>query len=703
MQKNGVKIGALMLVLAAGLAGAAQGQGTAVPTFTVEQANAGKATYEAYCANCHGQNLDGAEGPAVAGDYFQSKWSNKSVHALYTRIKTTMPTTAPNSLSEDEYVNIVAYLMQTNHLLASPTPLVADASKMKAMTLPPPSVPFARPEPGLVLPPAPNPVANPLDKITPVTEALLKNPPPHDWLNWRRTNDAHGFSPLKQITKENAADLRLAWSWSLPSGTNEGTPLVHDGVMFVYGYGDVLQALNAATGDLLWQYSRDLPKGQAPGFERAIAIYGNKIYLGTSDAYLVALDVKTGEMVWESSIAPRGTETFSGPTIAKGKVIVGTNLRRTGSYLGGSVVAFDAETGKRAWTFNTIPKPGEHGGDTWNDVPYEKRSGGSVWVPGSYDPDLNLAYFGVGQTYDTGPLLDRKPGANNDALYTNATLAINPDTGKLVWYYQHMANDQWDLDWAFERHIFTMPVKGKPRKVIATSGKSALYDVLDAKTGAYISSVDLGIQNYIKSIDPKTGMKNYDPEKMPGHGRSPFVCPHPGGSKSWIPASFNDATKVLFVPMVEACMIMTPSPPGEGAMMTSRTRIAISPMANSDGRYGRIHAINLETGKTVWMDRQRAPRTSGIVATAGGVLFSGSLDRTFAAYDQDSGKKLWETRLAEVPSSAPITYEVNGKQYVAAVVGLGGPQSIVYAPLIPEVKNAVYRASSLWVFALPEK
>ncbi len=539
--------------------------------------------------------------------------------------------------------------------------------------------------------------------MTPVTAAALINPSEADWLTWRRTYDAQGFSPLRQITKGNVGGLRVVWTWSLPNGPHEATPIVHDGVMFVHGYGDRVQALDAATGDLLWQYARRLPKDAAATWKRNLSIDGTRLYVPTSDTHVVALDAKTGSVVWDRAVADytQGYGMTGGPLVARGKVMVGTTGRAPGGNL---IVALDATTGQEAWKIHVIAQPGEPGGDTWNNLPVEKRNGASVWVAGSYDPALNLAFFGVAQTYDTGPLRNlATSSANNDGLYTDSTLAINPDTGKLAWYYQHLKNDQWDLDWAFERHLLTLPVNGTPKTVMVTGGKQAIFDALEADTGKYVFSMDLGLQNVVTAIDPKTGAKTIDPTLVPGDGEAKLVCPHAGGAKVWLPSSYNAATKVLYVPLNESCMDLTPVAAGERGGLSTGVRFSLRPRPDSDGKYGRLEAINLETRKVAWIERQRAPRTTGTLATAGGVLFAGSLDRVFAAYDQDDGRELWRVRLNDVPNTGAISYAVNGKQYVAITVGNGGPQAGTFPHLVPEILNPPEPGAALWVFALPDQ
>jgi PQQ-dependent dehydrogenase (methanol/ethanol family) len=498
-------------------------------------------------------------------------------------------------------------------------------------------------------------------------------------------------------------NLRVAWSLTLPAGANEATPLVHDGVIFVHSFGDNVQALDAATGDELWHYSRKLPENVRPAVKKNMALYSNKLFVGTSDIHVVALDVKTGSVVWDQPItnATEGWQLTGGPLVAKGKVMQGIGGRVKG---GAYIVGLDSETGKEAWRFHSIARPGEPGGDTWNGIPLNERSGGSIWTAPSYDPALNLVFFGPAPTYDTGPLRNRvsAPGVTNDALYTNSTVALNPDNGKLVWYYQHMPNDQWDFDWAFERQIVPLRAAGgQTKKFVVTSGKPGIYDAVEADTGKYAFSVDMGLQNFVTSIDPATGAKRVDPNLIPGTGQPIVVCPHAGGGRSWIPGAINPDTKMLFVPAVETCMNLIPTPAGGRGFLTTGVAVNVRPRPDSDGRYGRLQAINLETKKTIWTERQRAPQSTGVLATAGGVVFAGALDRWLTAYDDANGKNLWRVRLNDVPNSVPISYTANGKQYVAVVVGYGGAQVASFPQLTPEIPLPVTRSAAIWAFELP--
>ena len=272
---------------------------------------------------------------------------------------------------------------------------------------------------------------------------------------------------------------------------------------------------------------------------------------------MIALDVKTGEVMWDVQIGPEGTRANGGPLVANGKIIIGTARARRNAggagfdfYGGGRIIAFDAATGREDWRFRTLPGPDEPGGHTWNGLPLESRSGGAIWTPGSYDPELNLVFFGPAPTYDTGGLRERVRDSelNNDALYTNATLALNADTGELVWHFQHLPNDQWDHDWAFERQIMMLPVDGVMTRVVVTAGKLSIHDVVEAETGRYLFSMDLGLQNVVTNIDPNTGAKTVDADRIPGDGQVKFVCPHVEGGKNWIPSAVNQIPRSSMSP-----------------------------------------------------------------------------------------------------------------------------------------------------------
>jgi alcohol dehydrogenase (cytochrome c) len=677
-------------------------------SFTAAQAERGRAVYEQACVACHGPNLtDGALGPPLKGPLFIQKYGGKAVSQLHTVTSTTMPTGAPGSLDAAAYAALVAYILESNDIVPGAAELPADPRRLASMLIPAGGFSFMAFSPYTAQPPVDKP--DPFARYTPVTEPMLTDPPPGEWLAWRRTYDAHGFSPLTQITPANVARLRVAWTWSLPPGSNESVPLVHDGIMFTFGFGDELQALDARTGDLLWHYTHPLTQGAAPNHKRGIALYDDKVYVGTSDAHVIAVEAKTGKLVWDTEIADfrRRESVSAGPLVARGVVMIGTTGTGVGAALGGpQIVGLDAHTGAVEWRVHTIAQPGTPGGDSWNGVPVEKRSGASVWTTGSYDPALGLAYFGTGNTYDTGPLLEPKgtPGVSNAALYTNTTLAIDPDTGELEWHFQHMPNDQLDLDWAFERQLVRMPVFGSTRTVAVTAGKLGIFEGVDAETGEFVFAYDVGLQNVVTAIDPETGAKTINPDTVPGGGKISMVCPHGAGAKSFTPASYDVARELLIVPLNEACMDVFPIPGGgeQRGALSSGVNWGIRPAPGSDGKFGRLDAIDLRTRSVVWSVRQRAPQTSGVLATAGGVAFAASFDRFVRAYASADGALLWEQRLNDVSSSSPLTYSLDGKQYVALVTGQGGFHAGSFAPLVPDLRSPPDRGAAIWVFELPE-
>lgn len=722
-----VWMGAGAAVLAVTVVLSAQAPTDGAGLFTDAQAARGKATYDLQCASCHGVTLeDGQFGPPLRGAAFDRNWGGSSVESLFSFVRSNMPPSGPGSLSSTQYAEIVAYMLQANGAPPGDTALPSDADALVALRIPaeggeaPAAQAAAQAPPerrdlnrsffGAAGPlPGESGAPSRLDDLTPVSDATLANPPAEDWLNWRRTYDAHGFSPLDQITRDNVDELQLAWSWALPPGTNEMSPLVHDGVLFMYSFGDRLQALDAATGDPLWTFNHDLPpppstRGQTATPKKNIAIHGDVLLVPTSDVRMLAIEAKTGRVVWDHEIADynEGWRITGGPLVAGGKVLQGMTTGRIPPG-GGFIVALDLETGEEAWRFWTIARPDEPGGNSWNGLPLEARSGGSVWVAGSYDPELNLAYFGTAPTYDTGPLLVPidDPNVTNEALFTNATVALDVDTGELIWYYQHLENDQWDVDWAFERTVANLDINGTTRRVVFNGGKQAIFDVLDAATGEYVFSHDMGLQNIVLGIDPETGAKTINPAVVPD-GTVQLVCPHPGGVRNWIATSFNPVSNVLFVPAVESCMDQVPVPEGEQGVLTSGVTWELRPRPDSDGNFGRVEAIDMDTREVVWTHRQVAPPSSATLATAGGVVFNGSLDRRFVAYDDATGEVLWQSRLSDVPSSFPVSYGVDGRQYVAVVVGNGGAHAQTWPSLVGTIYNPPDGGASIFVFALPE-
>lgn len=672
----------------------------AAVTYTDAQAAAGQAVYVEQCASCHGFELEGfGLVMALSGSNFSERWSDASA-AQFAQELRRMPPAAPNSLTDAAYANLFAYLLQHNGIAAGTTPLPDSLAALGELVIPAPAANLPRPAaeaPLLYLTDGPLVDSARLQNLRPVTDAMLLNPPADDWLTWRRTNDSRGHSPLDQINRDNVKDLELAWSWALPSGENMMTPIVHDGVLYAYSFGDVLQAFDAATGELLWGFERKLDGDTPPDSKKGVAIYDNKIIIPTSDMHLIALDMKTGSVIWDRRIDigdEDGHWFKSAPIIANGKAIIGLTGRQRVEG-GNFILAVDAATGEEAWRFWTIARPDAPGGDTWNGLPLDERTGGSVWVPGSYDAELNLVYFGPAPTYDTGRLRQGPDAANlnSDALYTNSTVALNADTGELVWHYQHARNDQLDHDWAFERTLVELPINGVMRKVVITGGKLAIFEAMDAATGEYLYSFDLDMQNVVAEIDSATGNKSLFPAAIPALDATlsqyslPGICPDWLGARNMQTTAYDAATRILYIPLSDTCLDDN-----------SGERWQKYPDSSTDGSYGIIKAVNLETMEVLWTQRQTAPQAAANLLTDGGLLFIGSVDRWFKALDQDSGAVLWQRRLDNALNSYPITYRVDGKQYVAVATNTGGihTRTMRNAAQI----NLPPTGATLWVFAL---
>ena len=527
----------------------------------------------------------------------------------------------------------------------------------------------------------------PLDRLTPVTDAMLREPSPNDWLMWRRTYNGWGHSPLAQIDRENVKNLTVAWTWGMNStGYTEFTPLVHDGILFLWNYGEKIQALDATNGNLLWEYTHVLPEGFTREVfyrtKRSLAIGGNKLILPTTDMRIVALDVKTGQPVWDVSVDdPANTRVYNGgPLVINGKVIMGASGCAPGGApraAGCFITGHDLETGRELWRFNTIAQPGEPGGDTWNNLPADRRWGASVWTPPSYDAELNLLFVGTGSPFpwssiERGTYNPAGGGRNGDGLYFNSTLAMNPDTGKLVWYYQHLPNDTFDQDYAFERIIVPIEWQGRRRKAVLTAGKPAVVEALDAATGEFLYAVDPGAQN-IFTFDPSSGVKTLLP---PGPPEGIRRCPSNNGARNYLAGAFSPSTNLYYLSVNDVCT-------GKGGETPDR-----------------MIGMDVHTGKFLLDQSSRVMQSSAKLTTAGGLLFSGAADRYFRAYDDRDGKVLWQMRLQDVPNAFPITYMVGGKQYVAMIAGNPGLIGNGAARAAAEFQRPT-PTSVLWVWQLP--
>jgi alcohol dehydrogenase (cytochrome c) len=496
----------------------------------------------------------------------------------------------------------------------------------------------------------------------------------------------------------------------MPPGYAEAAPLVHDGVIFLDQPHNVVQALDGRTGDLLWEYRRTLPKVEGGYhndlFNRTrgnIALYADKVFVTTVDAHIVALDARTGKVVWDTEVADyRQGYTFTGgPIVAKGKVISGVSGCTNPTTRGGCfIVAVDASTGKQAWLTHTIAQPGSLGDESWKGLPVEKRNGGSSWTSGSYDPSLNLVYFGTGGPIPHSEIV--RGTGDGDVLFTDSTLALDADTGKIVWYRQFLPRDNWNFDHTFEQVLVDIDVDHQPRQALLAIGKPGILWALDRRTGEFLWARETAYQNIYKSIDPETGKvtvnRSLTPTKL---DEVQFVCPSNYGAKLWMATAYNPESKTLFIPLNNLCMdykaVEQEPTTGEDY---GRGRMAFRFAPGSNGIIGRVDAIDVDTQRTLWTHQRRPYWSSSLLATAGGVVFGGDTNRRIVALDGASGKPLWELPLNSQPGGFPITYMAGGKQYVAVPVGFSLIGNRVVKALTPEIAIPS-RGMTLMVFALP--
>ena len=557
------------------------------------------------------------------------------------------------------------------------------------------------------------------DRIRPVTDAELENPSPDEWLMWRRTLDGWGYSPLDQIDRGNVGDLRMVWSRALGPGRQQGTPLVRDGVMFMPNPQDVIQAIDAVTGDLVWEYRRDRPDdlaeymiGTLIDTNRNVAIHGELIFDTTMDDHIVALHAETGEVVWDTEILDyrvNPANQTSGPIVAGGKVYSGRSCDPRGGPDGCVITAHDAATGEELWRTRLIPAPGEPGDETWGAVPYEERRHVGSWMVPSVDPELNLVYVGTSVTSPAPKFL--LGGTDLTHLYHNSTLALDADTGEIVWYYQHM-NDHWDLDHPFERLLVDTAVSpdasavawinprlqpGEERRVVTgIPGKTGIVYTLDRETGEFLWATPTIVQNVVSGIDGATGAVTENAELIfTAAGQQVLACPHASGGKDWEAGAYSPRTNTMYMPLRNVCSrMMAMAAPDE--QDEARRLYAIAWRAELAPGYddvGSVQAISAETGQVVWNYQQRAA-TMALAATGGGLVFGGDVNGRFRAFDDRTGNILWEINLGSPVSGFPITYAVDGRQYVAVSTGSGR-----FLELTPELRPSAN--NNLFVFALP--
>jgi alcohol dehydrogenase (cytochrome c) len=558
----------------------------------------------------------------------------------------------------------------------------------------------------------------------PVTNEILQNPDPADWLMINRTLDQQRYSPLNQINRENARSLTLAWSRGLSAGTQESTPIVYRGVMYAYDPGAGILALDAKTGDLIWQYRREYSREVAEfvgspqsARSKALAIWQDMIYYDTPDGFIVAIGVADGKVRWETRVTAPATKSqhTGGILVADGKVI---SNRSCETWSGCFIAAHDGMTGKELWKFYTAPRQGEPGGDTWGNMPDEQRIASSWGMPGSYDPATKTVYWAIAnqKPYTRLKRHGSAEGVSRTApaeLYSNSTVALDVESGKLKWYYQHLPGDDWDADHIHERTIVRAPFnptdakwsnpnaqRGQMRDMVVSVGEGGGIFAVDKNDGQFLwaSPFPYDIPEFnLSSIDPVTGRTTINWNNvLKKEGDRVLTCFH--NTRSYWSTSYNPNNTSLYVPFHDQCLDMEArqaNPLGFGK------RFGVLRPGGDINKYAGIAKINLSTGKMDVIHQQPEPGNGSALVTGGGLLFWGDVNRRFRAFDADNGKILWETIVGGVVMTSTITYSVDGRQYVAIFTGAGQSGTAGVLSIARNVR-AVRNHNALYVFALPK-
>ena len=535
------------------------------------------------------------------------------------------------------------------------------------------------------------------EPFEPVTDEMLLNPDPADWLHWRRTLDGWGYSPLDQIDRDNAHRLQLVWSIPLRPGLSQPGPLVHDGRMYIPNPLGYVQAVDAATGDRLWEYRKTFegtPDDTFRSRTRSLAIYGDKVYVTTNDAHILALDARTGEVAWDHTVADwrRGYRYTSGPIVVRGQIVAGITGCERYKEGGCFISAHDPETGAELWRTATIAGPGEPGGDTWGDLPAMFRAGGDAWIPGSYDPALDRLYWGTAQAK---PWARLSRGTDGDALYTNSALALDPRTGELDWYYQFVPGESHDLDESFEAVL----IDRDGRRSLFKMGKLGILWEIDRATGEFVAAHDLGYQTLV-DVDADSGRVTYRPGMIPEAGVELEFCPGLFGIRNWPASAYHPQTGALYIPIHPHCTRAVFSevekqegPVGDYYFYGDYAAAGWRPTGGSAHPLSPDHgahfvAIDVATGEVLWRHSSATRALAAALTTGGGLAVSGDGDGYLLLHDAATGEVLFRTRLPAPMQGFPITYAVGGRQYLAVPVGGG---------------RVAGSANTLFVFGVPER
>ena len=678
------------------------GLAAAISPLSWAATDTGESLYGQHCAGCHAATLRGsAHGAALSGPAFADKWSAASAQSFLAYQMAEMPPGEAQSLSPVQHAAIAQYVISQSDLEADSL-LVSSAQTLTSAT--PDGVEMVEfAEAGSVMDMARSAGAfsmRRVDPFRPVSTEELNQPDAADWLNWRRTPDGHGHSPLTKITRDNVSRLSMSWSMAMHEGSNQPTPLVRDGVMFLTHAHNKIQAIEAGTGELIWEYQYTFPPASKMlgGPTRNIALWQDRLFLTTYDAAIVAIDATTGAELWRTEKADyREAFTHSaGPIVANGIVVSGINGCELFTQDGCFITGHDPTTGVELWRTATLAEPGTPEYATWGNVAPDRRGGGDIWIAGSYDPELDLVYFGTSQPKPWAAP-SRGMSVEDAALYTNATLAVRPKTGELVWHFQHIPGETIDMEVGFERIL--ADIDGE--QTLLTVGKDGILWKLNRATGEYLDLLDTMGQT-IFSVDRETGRLTYREDIATATiGDTYTACPGIYGGHNWQSATYDDARHLLFLPVHQLCSDMTPREvdlgPGGGGYGADA---ATYPMPGKEGLAGALLAIDVRTMEVRWKIEQPALFLSGALSTDGGLLFIGDLDRHFQAFDTETGARLWSTRLPAPAHGYPVTYEAEGRQFVAIPAGIG-----VFRALTAVIFPDIYQppdGQGLFVFSVPQ-
>lgn len=626
-----------------------------------EEVSQGQLLYSEHCAVCHGPLADGGSGPDLTNPRWHAETSDAAIDAVIRSGSSSRAMPAFGKLRAGARASIVSHLRALSKNAAQPT----------------------------------TDVRAPRISIDPkrLTEA---GGDAANWLMYGRDYGNQRFSPLDQINKENVQKLVPAWSFQtgVPDGLH-ATPLVIDGVIYLSTAWNHVFAIDARTGAELWHYRRRLPdklRYCCGPVNWGVAIREDTLFLGTLDAHLVALDTQSGRVKWDVEVGkPEANLSIkSVPLIVKDKVLVGIAGGDFPSR--GFLDAYDARSGRRLWRFYTIPGKGEPGVETWSAESYSS-GGGGTWGIGSYDPELNLVYWGVGQ-----PFPDYDGDAREgDNLYTDSVIALDPDSGKLRWHYQYTPHDMWDWDGINEVVLVDLDYQGRPVKAMLHADRNGYFYALNRETGKFLYAKPFVRVTWNNGFTPE-GRPLFKPEAFPTY-EGVTVCPGAAGGKEWNAMSYSPLTRLVYVPAIENCAVFT-----NYGIKTKARKLAPGPSGFrylDNQAYGKIMAIRADSGETQWEVKIRTPAGGGMLTTAGGLAFTGDGEGNFSAYDVENGKELWAYQTGSGIRAAPVTYRLDGTQYIAIASGMGGAVGGYTGAGAPWMKSS-RSGSTLYVFQLFE-